>query len=217
MGEHTRTGLSVESLKRAMMDNRFCLLGRPFEAATLNDHYMALAYTIRDRMLERFIRTAQRYKQTSARTVCYLSAEFLTGPHLGHNIVKLEIWDNVEQAVKELDLDLQELLEQEEEPGLGNGGLGRLAACYMDSMATLGIPSIGYGIRYEYGIFDQEIRETATPGSWRAPSCASRSSSAGAPSSSSTSTAGRASTGSRTWWSMARPSTPRYSAMACRT
>jgi starch phosphorylase len=149
----------VESLKRAMMDNRFCLLGRPFEAATLNDHYMALAYTIRDRMLERFIRTAQRYKQTSARTVCYLSAEFLTGPHLGHNIVKLEIWDNVEQAVKELGLDLQDLLEQEEEPGLGNGGLGRLAACYMDSMATLGIPAIGYGIRYEYGIFDQEIRD----------------------------------------------------------
>jgi starch phosphorylase len=157
--EHTRTGLSVPALKQAIMDNRFCLLGRPFDAATPHDHYMALAYTVRDRMLERFMRTAKRYKETRARTVCYFSAEFLTGPHLGHNLVKLGIWENVEAAVRELGLDLQELLEQEEEPGLGNGGLGRLAACYMDSTATLGIPAIGYGIRYEYGIFDQVIRD----------------------------------------------------------
>jgi starch phosphorylase len=157
--EHTRTGNSVASLKRAIMDNRFCLLGRPFEAATLHNHYTALAYTVRDRLLERFMRSSKSYKATHARTVCYFSAEFLPGPHTGNNMLNLGIWDNVAQALRELGLDLQELLDQEEDPGLGNGGLGRLAACYMDSLATLGIPAIGYGIRYEYGIFDQEIRD----------------------------------------------------------
>ena len=157
--EHTRTGTSVESLKRAMMDNRFCLLGRPFDAATLHDHYTALAYTVRDRLLARFMRSSRSYKETRARTVCYFSAEFLLGPHTGNNMLNLGIWDNIEEALKELGLDLHELLDQEEEPGLGNGGLGRLAACYMDSLATLGIPAIGYGIRYEYGIFDQQIRD----------------------------------------------------------
>jgi starch phosphorylase len=157
--EHTRTGTSVELLKRAIMDNRFALLGRPFDAATPHDHYMALAYSVRDRLLERFMRSSKSYKQTHARTVCYFSAEFLLGPHTGNNMLNLGIWNNVEQALKELGLDLHELLEQEEEPGLGNGGLGRLAACYMDSLATLGIPAIGYGIRYEYGIFDQQIRD----------------------------------------------------------
>jgi starch phosphorylase len=157
--EHTRTGTTVELLKRAIMDNRFALLGRPFDAATPHDHYVALAYTVRDRLLERFMRSARRYKETQARTVCYFSAEFLLGPHTGNNLLNLGIWDNVEKALEELGLDLDELLEQEEEPGLGNGGLGRLAACYMDSLATLGIPAIGYGIRYEYGIFDQQIRD----------------------------------------------------------
>ncbi len=91
--------------------------------------------------------------------VAYLSAEFLLGPHLGNNLLNLGIYDQVKQAVTASGLDLDELLAQEEEPGLGNGGLGRLAACYMESLATLEIPAIGYGIRYEFGIFDQEIRD----------------------------------------------------------
>jgi starch phosphorylase len=91
--------------------------------------------------------------------VCYLSAEFLTGPHLANNLINLGIYGETEQAMKQLGLDLSVLIEQEEEPGLGNGGLGRLAACFMDSLATLDIPAIGYGIRYEYGIFDQQIRD----------------------------------------------------------
>ena len=119
--EHTRTGTSVAALKRAIMDNRFCLLGRPFEAATLHNHYMALAYTVRDRLLERFMRSSKSYKATHARTVCYFSAEFLLGPHTGNNLLNLGIWDNVEQALRELGLDLQALLDQEEEPGLGYG------------------------------------------------------------------------------------------------
>jgi starch phosphorylase len=91
--------------------------------------------------------------------VCYLSAEFLTGPHLANNLINLGIYDETEQAMRQLGIDLHILIEQEEEPGLGNGGLGRLASCFMDSLATLDIPAIGYGIRYEYGIFDQQIRD----------------------------------------------------------
>jgi len=157
--EHTRTGMSVDALKRAFYDNLFYLQGRFPDVATSQDHYMALAYTVRDRMLERWVKTAQSYKDTGARTICYLSAEFLLGPHLANNLINLGIYDNARQAIGELGLNFDEILEQEEEPGLGNGGLGRLAACYMDSLATLQIPAIGYGIRYEFGIFDQEIRD----------------------------------------------------------
>ncbi len=157
--EHTRTGRSVEALKRAFTDNLFYVTGLPLAKASPQDHCRVLAYTIRDRLLERFIASGQNYKRSGAKTVCYLSAEFLLGPHLGNNILNLDLWNNVEQAMNELGLDLNAILEQEHEPGLGNGGLGRLAACYMDSLATLEIPAIGYGIRYEFGIFDQEIRD----------------------------------------------------------
>jgi starch phosphorylase len=157
--EDNRTGLSVEALKRAFLDNLFYIQGKFPAIATRNDYYMALAYTVRDRLFRRWINTAEVYTTQGSRTVCYFSAEFLMGPHLGNNLINLGIFDQVKQAMQELGLDLDELMEQEEEPGLGNGGLGRLAACYLDSMATLEIASIGYGIRYEFGIFDQDIRD----------------------------------------------------------
>ncbi len=157
--EDDRTGLSIETLKRAFLDHLFYLQGKFPEIATKNDYYMALAYVVRDRLLQRWLSTAHTYAQQQARTVCYLSAEFLMGPHLGNNLINLGIYDQVKQAIEELGLSLDDLLNQEEEPGLGNGGLGRLAACYLDSMATLEIPAIGYGIRYEFGIFDQDIRD----------------------------------------------------------
>jgi starch phosphorylase len=156
--ESVRTGMSLESLKMAFEENLFYSLGRPWHAATDHDHYMAAAYTVRDRVLERWVNTAKLYKDVNARTVCYLSAEFLLGPHLGNNLNNLQILDLAHQAAEELGIDMNTILEEEEEPGLGNGGLGRLAACYLDSLATLQIPAIGYGIRYEFGIFDQEIR-----------------------------------------------------------
>ena len=155
--EHTRTGTSVDALKRAILDNLFYVQGRFPDVATDNDWYQALAHTVRDRMLSRWITTAQTYKKEQVRTVCYLSAEFLMGPHLGINLLNLGVWDNVNLALEELGLNLEKLLEREQEPGLGNGGLGRLAACYLDSLATSEIPAIGYGIRYEFGIFDQRI------------------------------------------------------------
>jgi len=157
--EPVRTGTSVAALKKAFFDNLYYIQGRFPEVATANDNYQALAYTIRDRLLHLWITTAKTYKDTRARTVCYLSAEYLLGPHLGNNLMNMGITDNTRQAMQEIDLDLDELLEEEEEPGLGNGGLGRLATCYMDSMATLQVPAIGYGIRYEFGIFDQQIKD----------------------------------------------------------
>jgi starch phosphorylase len=157
--EDDRTGLSIETLRRAMADHLFYLQGRWPEIATRNDFYMALAYTVRDRMLQRWLNTKRLYRQPDVRVVCYLSAEFLLGPHLGNNLINLGIADQVGDAVTQSGLDLDDLIAQEEEPGLGNGGLGRLAACYMDSLATLEIPAIGYGIRYEFGIFDQEIHD----------------------------------------------------------
>jgi glycogen phosphorylase len=158
--EDDRTGLSVETLKRALADNLFYVQGRFRGIATKNDLYMALAYTVRDRLLRRWINTIETYlKQKKPKVVCYLSAEFLLGPRLGNSLINLGIYDQVRQAVEEYGLDLNELLEQEAEPGLGNGGLGRLAACYMDSLATLEIPAVGYGIRYEFGIFSQGIRD----------------------------------------------------------
>jgi len=157
--EDDRTGLNVETLKRAFLDNLFYIQGKFPDIATQNDYYMALAYTVRDRLLKRWLQTARAYAQQGSRTICYLSAEFLMGPHLGNNLINLGIYDDIKQAMDELGLDLDVLMEQEEEPGLGNGGLGRLAACYLDSMATLELPSIGYGIRYEYGIFEQDIRD----------------------------------------------------------
>ncbi|NER78808.1 MAG: glycogen/starch/alpha-glucan phosphorylase [Leptolyngbya sp. SIO1D8] len=157
--EDDRTGLSIETLKRAIADNLFYIMGRSPESASLNDYYLALAYTVRDRLLQRWIASVKTYNQPQVKTVAYLSAEYLMGPHLGNNLINLGLYKPLKQAVVESGLDLDTLLAQEEEPGLGNGGLGRLAACYMDSLATLEIPAIGYGIRYEFGIFDQTFRD----------------------------------------------------------
>jgi len=154
-----RTAPGVDALAQSFLDNLLFVQGRSVERATVNDLYMALAHTVRDRLLERWISTTKNYVAQDVRVVCYLSAEFLTGPHLANNLINLGVYDEAQEAMRILGLDLNVLIEQEAEPGLGNGGLGRLASCFMDSLATLDIPAIGYGIRYEYGIFDQLIRD----------------------------------------------------------
>jgi starch phosphorylase len=154
-----RTGGSVVEIKQAILDNLVCVQGRFAPVVTPNDYYLAVAYTVRDRILAQWARTAHTYYAKASRTVCYLSAEFLLGPHLENHMINLGLYDDVREAVEALGLDFRALIDQEEEPGLGNGGLGRLAACYLDSLATLNIPAIGYGIRYEFGIFTQEIRD----------------------------------------------------------
>jgi len=155
-----RNGLDADAMADALVDNLRYLQAKLPEHATRNDWYMALAHTVRDRMLEHYINTVDTITNVgTTKVVAYLSAEFLTGPHLGNGLVSLGLWDAAAQAVASVGRDLDALLEQEEEPGLGNGGLGRLAACYMDSLATLQVPAIGYGIRYEFGIFDQAIHD----------------------------------------------------------
>ncbi len=149
----------VELVKREWKDALFASLGRFPETATPNDLYVALALAARRELLRRSVKTSETYYREASRSVAYLSAEFLLGPHLANNLLNIGVEAETRQAMTELGHDLDRILAQEEEPGLGNGGLGRLAACYMDSLATLAIPAIGYGIRYEYGIFDQLIHD----------------------------------------------------------
>lgn len=157
--DSVRTGMTTEEIKQSFLDNLFCGMGRLPEVASRNDYYTALAMTVRDRVLHHGVRTLESYGREDSKMVSYLSAEFLPGPHLANNLLNLGIFEQTRQAIAELGLDLDELIEQEEEPGLGNGGLGRLASCYLDSLASLEIPAVGYGIRYEFGIFDQVIKD----------------------------------------------------------
>src|ERR1700757_4914952 len=154
-----RTGLEADALRQAILDHLCYSVGRPASVLTSAHYYRALALAVRDRVQQRWIASTQTFLDLSRRVVCYLSAEFLMGPQLGNNLLNLQIEDEARAALATLGQDLDTILAAEEEPGLGNGGLGRLAACYLDSLATLERPAIGYGIRYEFGIFDQEIRD----------------------------------------------------------
>jgi starch phosphorylase len=154
-----RTGLTAAAIARAVSNHLRYSLGRLPEAAGPHDYYRALALAVRDRLQHRWANTTAAYLRPGVRVACYLSAEYLMGPHLGNNLLALGIEQAAREAVTSLGLDLEALLALEEEPGLGNGGLGRLAACYLDSAASLERPLVGYGIRYEFGIFDQELRD----------------------------------------------------------
>lgn len=125
--------------------------------ASPHDYYMALSLAVRDRLLQNWVETAESYTTKGVRTAAYLSAEYLLGPHLENNLVNLGMRSEAEDACEALGLDLSTLVKCEPEPGLGNGGLGRLAACFQESLASLELPAIGYGIRYEFGIFKQHI------------------------------------------------------------
>src|SRR3989304_4948922 len=155
-----RTGMDVASLKQAVTEHLFYQQGRNIVNTSLNDMYLAVSYAVRDRLKLREHRTMNAvFENKNVRLASYLSAEFLLGPQLGVNLIALNIFDEMKQAVEELGFNFDEIMAQEEDPGLGNGGLGRLAAFYIDSLASQQIPAIGYGIRYEFGIFDQEIRD----------------------------------------------------------
>jgi glycogen phosphorylase len=159
MIEDDRTGMSKEAFKRALLDNLLCLQGRTLHRATALDLFRALAFTIRDRLVHRWSLTQQAYHNNQVKRVYYLSAEFLMGRLLVNNLMNLGVYDVAKDALNELGVDLEQLIDREADAGLGNGGLGRLAACFVDSMATLSIPGLGYGIRYEYGIFEQRVEK----------------------------------------------------------
>ncbi len=148
-----------EAVRKHLLENLRSDQGKFAQVASINDYYLALARVVRDRLMRRWTSTAKTYFEKGSRTVVYLSAEYLIGPQLGNNLINLGIYNDTETTLLGLGLSLDQLMEREPEPGLGNGGLGRLAACYMDSLASLQIPAIGYGIRYEFGIFSQAIRD----------------------------------------------------------
>jgi starch phosphorylase len=152
-------GMTKQALKLSFQTNRQYTLSKDQYTATMHDNFMALSLAIRDRLVERWIKTQQGYHKKNVRRVYYLSMEFLIGRLLGTNIYNLGIEKQATDALDELGLDMEVVREQEVDAGLGNGGLGRLAACFMDSMASLGMPAHGYGIRYDYGIFNQKIKD----------------------------------------------------------
>jgi starch phosphorylase len=151
------TAQTGHTLAQAMRRHLFSSQAKSPSLATRHDHYLCLALAVRDLLLQNWVDTAETYTRRHVRTAVYLSAEYLLGPHLENNLVNLDLREEAEAACAELGLSLEELIAEEPEPGLGNGGLGRLAACFQESMATLELPAIGYGIRYEFGIFRQQI------------------------------------------------------------
>lgn len=162
-------GMSKEAIMTSFRNNLQCTLAKDKYTATAYDNFTAMAIAVRDRIVERWIATQQRYHRQNLKRVYYLSMEFLIGRLLGNNILNLGLWRESKSALKDLGLDIEKIREQEQDAGLGNGGLGRLAACFLDSMATLGIPAHGYGIRYDYGIFRQKIAggyQVESPDEW---------------------------------------------------
>jgi starch phosphorylase len=167
--EHGRRAARVDALKRAISDHVTYTLARDRARATERDLYVSTALTIRDQLAERWAATQAAYRENDAKRVYYLSLEFLMGRTLGNAMISLGLEGATAEALEQLGYDLEVLQEREPDAGLGNGGLGRLAACYLDSMATLEIPGYGYGIRYEHGIFKQTIadgRQEEKPDNW---------------------------------------------------
>ena len=152
-------GDDAKSLAEDTRKHIVSTLGRDYDRADNFTKYQALAHVLKDRLIHNWIKTQRSYYDREAKRVYYLSLEFLMGRSLKNNIFNLQLEDRVPEAMKELGTDLKELERMEPDAGLGNGGLGRLAACYLDSMAAKGIPGFGYGIRYEYGIFNQSIKD----------------------------------------------------------
>jgi len=149
--------MTTDGIRLSFVANREYGLGKDKYTATKYDDFLAASIAIRDRIVERWMVTQERYHDHNVKRVYYLSMEFLIGRLLGNNMINLGLGEPTRAALKELGFDIDELRECEPDAGLGNAGLGRLAACFLDSMATLGIPAHGYGIRYEYGIFNQKI------------------------------------------------------------
>ena len=157
--EDSRTGVTASALERAVRDHLTFTLGRDHGSVTEVEAYQALALAVRDRMMRRWMATRSKQREANPKYVAYLSAEYLPGRWLTNNLLGLGLLEEAREAVSGLGFELDALAEVEEDPGLGNGGLGRLAACFMDSLATLDLPAYGYGIRYQFGIFRQEIRD----------------------------------------------------------
>jgi len=150
---------NVATVKKTFNRHLHFTLVKDRNVSTPRDYYFALAYTVRDHLTSRWIRTQQHYYDKDPKRVYYLSLEYYIGRSLTNTMVNLGIQSEVDEALYQLGLDIEDLEELEQDAGLGNGGLGRLAACFLDSMATLGLAAYGYGLRYDYGIFSQSIQQ----------------------------------------------------------
>ena len=166
---YNRPSLDVEDVKKAIVYKLIFLIGRSPKEASQRDWLNATLHAVRDLVTEGWITTARQSRAEETRRVYYLSMEFLIGRTLSNAMIAEGVYDVAEKALAELNVNLEEIIEKEVDPGLGNGGLGRLAACFMDSLATLAIPAMGYGIRYEYGMFRQKIengQQVERPDDW---------------------------------------------------
>ncbi|CNJ84709.1 glycogen phosphorylase [Yersinia alsatica] len=166
---YTSPVVSVDALKHSIAYKLMFIVGKDPSIATQHDWLNATLFAVRDRMVERWLRSNRAQLSQDVRQVYYLSMEFLLGRTLSNALLSMGIYEDIEQALDEMGLNLSELLQEENDPGLGNGGLGRLAACFLDSLATLALPGRGYGIRYEYGMFSQKIvngQQMESPDNW---------------------------------------------------
>lgn len=157
LANENRAGTSAEEIAVSLRNHMIHTVGRSLGRSTSLEKYHGLAVVVRDRLMDQWLETADRSLRSDVRVVGFLSAEYLLGPHLENDLLNLDLTSETEEALHSLGLDLKTIAKEEPEPGLGNGGLGRLAACFLDSLSTLGVPVIGYGLRYEFGIFRQEI------------------------------------------------------------
>lgn len=162
-------GNSADDLKVSILNHLRFSLARDTQTATSRDWWLAVSYAVKDRILDKFMETQARHHKNDCRRVYYLSLEYLMGRLLENNLVSLNIYDETRDALDALGLNFEEILDEEVDMGLGNGGLGRLAACFLDSLATLDYPAIGYGIHYEFGLFRQEFvngHQVEHPDNW---------------------------------------------------
>lgn len=155
MPDALKTPIDAEALRQAVIQRLYNSVGKAIQSATKHDLYRALSLAIRDLLAERWRKTTEAHYTANPKFVYYLSAEYMLGKQLGQNLTYTGVIEAAAQVMAEFGASLEEFFELEPEPGLGNGGLGRLAACFMDSLATLDLPAVGYGIRYEFGIFRQ--------------------------------------------------------------
>ena len=164
-----RVDFDKETFKKEVKDNVRVLYRKNLEEATDQQIFSAVCFAAKERIIEEWMETQKAYEEKDPKTVYYLSMEFLMGRAMGNNLINLQRYDDVAEALSELGIDINVIEDQERDAALGNGGLGRLAACFLDSLATLGYSAYGCGIRYRYGMFKQEIRDgyqVEVPDNW---------------------------------------------------
>ena len=148
-----------ELFKRSVLYNVRTLYRKTLEEATPQQIFQAVSYAVKDQIVENWMETQKQYEKKDVKTVYYLSMEFLMGRALGNNLINMQAFAQAKEALEELGVDINVVEDQEPDAALGNGGLGRLAACFIESLSTLNYPAYGCGIRYKYGMFKQEIRK----------------------------------------------------------